>query len=162
MSSSNRVRLALHRIRHALRAVRASRRAVSAIEFGVVLPVIAAIILGTYDLGNLVQSQLKLSDALHAGGLYAMSYPTAFGGMQTAVTAALPATWTDVTVPLPTARCACWTAGAEATADCSANPICPSGSINERFVTLTASRPITPLLLVNFTSVNALYVARVQ
>lgn len=146
-----------------LRGALADRRGVSAIEFGVVVPIIGIIILGTYDLGNLVQQRMKLADAVRAGGQYAMSYPTSTSGIRAAVTAALPAGWTGVTVGSPTTTCACWSAGGgETAASCAADPVCPAGQVTERFVTLTASRTYTPLLLVSFTSVSANYVARVQ
>ena len=141
----------------------ADRRGVSAIEFGVTVPIIVMIILGTYDLGNLVQQRMKLSDAVRAGGQYAMSYPTSTSGIQGAITAALPTGWSGVTVGSPTMSCACWSAGGgETTASCAADPVCSAGEVTERFVTLTASRVYTPLLLVSFTSVSASYVARVQ
>ncbi len=134
-------------------------------EFGMVVPVIAIIVLGTYDLGNMIAIRTKLDDALHAGGTYAMSYPTSYTNIQSAVTAALPAGWTDAVVSAPVVTCSCWAAGGAVTsADCSTDPICPIGQVNQRFITLAVSRPFSPLLLspVTFDSVSTSYVIRVQ
>lgn len=134
-------------------------------EFGLVVPVIVIIVLGTYDLGNMIAIRGKLDDALHAGGIYAMSYPTSLTGMQTAVTAALPTGWTDVTVSTPVASCSCWATGGTVTAaDCTSDPICPIGQVNQRFIALSVTRPFEPLLLptATFNSVSTTYVVRVQ
>lgn len=130
-----------------------------------VVPVIAIIVLGTYDLGNMISIRTKLDDALHAGGTYAMSYPTSLTNIQSAVTAALPAGWTDVTISTPVVACSCWaTGGAVTSADCTADPICPIGQVNQRFITLAVTRPFAPLLLppATFDSVSTTYVVRVQ
>ncbi|MCX7384617.1 MAG: hypothetical protein NT133_25090 [Alphaproteobacteria bacterium] len=100
-----------------------------------------------------------------AGGIYAMSYPTSLTGMQTAVTAALPTGWTDVTVSTPVASCSCWATGGTVTAaDCTSDPICPIGQVNQRFIALSVTRPFEPLLLptATFNSVSTTYVVRVQ
>ncbi len=137
-------------------------------EFGLVVPVIVIIVLGTYDLGNLIAIRTKLDDALHAGGTYAMSYPTDYTGMQTAISAAAPAGWASagtLTVNSPAVACSCWApGGAVSSASCASDPICPIGQVNQRFITLSATQTYEPLLLpkVNFNSVSTSYVARVQ
>lgn len=139
------------------------RRGISAIEFGVTVPAIVVIILGTFDLGNLIQQKMKLDEAVHAGGIYAMSFPINTSDIQGTVTAALPTGWTDVVVGSPTTTCACWSAGGETAADCTVTPVCTGGAVTERFITVTATKPFTPLLLIGLAnSVSATYVARIQ
>jgi Flp pilus assembly protein TadG len=139
------------------------RRGVASIEFGIVMAAIVVIVLGTYDIGNYVLQQMKLADAAHAGGQYAISYPIDTAGMTGAVEAVLPPAWSDVTVTGPALTCGCWTAGGgEGAADCTASPVCPSGQTVERFITITVQRNYSPLLVVGLTSTSASYVARVQ
>lgn len=151
-----------------VRALGSDRRGISAMEFGIVVPAVVIIVTGTYDLGNLITIRSKIDDALHAGGIYAMSYPTDISGMEAAITAAVPSGWTTAgtfTVTTPTVVCSCWaTGGAVTTSDCNASPICPTDQVNQRFVTLTATQTYEPLLLpkVSFNSVSSTYVVRVQ
>jgi Flp pilus assembly protein TadG len=160
--SSNPQRIAA--LRAWLRRLLACRRGISAIEFGMVLPVIVVIILGTYDVANLVQTTAKLNDALHAGGQYAVSFPGDTTGMQTVIQDALPTGWADVTIAAPVMNCACAAGGGgEAAASCDATPICPLGETTERYITLSATQPYSALLLYSLIpSISASYVARVQ
>lgn len=145
------------------RRLRAARRGATALEFAIVTPLMVTIILGTFDIGNILQQRIKLTDAVRTGGQYASSYPTDSTGIVTTVRGALPAGWTNVTVSTPTTRCTCWTSGVEAEASCSDSPVCPgSNSTPARYLTLTAARPNAPLLLLTLTSTSASYVARVQ
>lgn len=155
----------LNRLANRAKTFLHDRRGVSAIEFAVTVPAIVVIVLGTFDLGNLIQQKMKLDEAVHAGGIYAMSFPINTSGIQTAVAAALPTGWrNDVVVGSPSMTCACWTAGGgEIAADCTTTQIVCSGAITERFVTVTATKPFTPLLLIGLAnSVSATYVARIQ
>ncbi len=146
-----------------LAAALRDRRGVSAIEFGAVVPVIALILTATYDLGNLVQMRMKLSEAAYAGGQYAVAFPSNASGISAAITAALPAGWSDVTITGPTTVCTCWTAGGgEAAASCASDPVCPTGQVLQRTITLSLTKPYSPLMMVSLTSISASYVTRVQ
>ena len=139
------------------------RRGVASIEFAVVLSVVVIFVLGTYDLGNILLQRMKLAEAVHAGAVYANSFPTDNTGISTKITAALPAGWSDVVIAAPSISCACWTSGGgEATADCTASPVCPTGQTTERFMTLTLSRPYAPLLILSLSSTSVTYVTRIQ
>jgi Flp pilus assembly protein TadG len=163
LSSENRMHVWVSRwsLAHWVRAAVRGRRGIASIEFGIVMAGIVVIVLGTYDIGNYVLQEMKLADAAHAGGQYAMSYPTDTAGMTAAIDAVLP--WPDVTVTEPTTTCGCWSSGGgESAADCSANPVCPSGETVERFITITLQRNYSPLLVMGLTSTTESYVARVQ
>jgi Flp pilus assembly protein TadG len=148
----------LRRIASALR----DRRGVSAVEFGATVPVLVVIVLGTYDLGNLVQMRMKLSEAAFAGGQYAVAFPSDSTGIATTIRAALPSGWTDVAISGPTTACSCWSGGAEAASSCASDPVCPTGQVVQRSVTLGLTKPYSPLLVMSLTSISASYVARIQ
>lgn len=151
------------RLARRVRAAASGRHGIASIEFGVVMGAIVVIVLGTYDIGNYVLQQMKLADAAHVGGQYEVSYPGDTANMTLAVNAVLPPAWiTDVTVTGPTMSCKCASGGVETAADCSANPVCPLDQTTERFMTLTLTRPYTPLLVRGMTSTSASFVARVQ
>jgi Flp pilus assembly protein TadG len=137
------------------------RRGVSAIEFGVIVPVIVVIVLGTYDIGNLVRVRMKLAEAAFAGGQYAVAFPMDTDGIARTVKAALPAGWTGVRITGPTTACACWSGGAEGAALCTDEPVCPTGQV-QRTVTLGLTMPYSPLLVMSLTSISASYAARIQ
>lgn len=133
----------------------------ASIEFGVVMAAIVVIVLGTYDIGNYVLQQMKLSEAAEVGGQYSISYPLDTAGAISAMDAALPTDWiSDVSVSGPSMTCTCATSGIGDAASCSTT--CPTGPV-ERYVTITLQRNYAPLLLVKIlTSTSASYVARIQ
>lgn len=138
-----------------------SRRGSAAVEFALILPLLTTIVLGLYDLASVVQLRLRLADAVRAGGQYAAGFPTDSTGIMAAVQAALPSGWTN-SAGTPTTRCTCWNGGTETDADCTAATICATGQTAARYVTVTASRSRTSLLLTGLGSASATYVARVQ
>lgn len=82
--------------------LRRDARGVAAAEFALIAPILAALLFGVFNIGNLVYQQSVLQQALRAGGLYALSFPTQTGalnspnsGIAMAIMQALPPTWTD-------------------------------------------------------------------
>jgi Flp pilus assembly protein TadG len=73
---------------------------VSAIEFAIIAPIMLTLMLGAYDFGNAAQEQSALQQAVADAGAYAMSNPTNFTGMTTAVTNAFPSA-------TPSLQCGC-------------------------------------------------------
>jgi Flp pilus assembly protein TadG len=116
------------------------RRGASALEFGAVGAVLAGLLLGVWDVGNAVQQQIRLTEALRAAAEYARSFPTDSTGISDAVTRALPSGWTNVTVSV-----------------CAAPTCTPQG-----FISLSASRPFSAALIRSITSISASYVIRYQ
>lgn len=143
------------------------KRGISTIEFALILPILLTTMLFTYDLGNLAQQKIWLTESVRAGGAYASIFPTDSTGITNAVTNALVG-WNDTTVAAPVTSCACWSASggttswsdlSDMTASC---PACPSGTV-QRFVTLGVSRPFTALFLKSIaTKISASYVIQVQ
>ena len=107
----------------------------------------ASLLLSTYDIGNAVQQQLQLEQALRAAGQYAMSFPTQTGGLNStnngivlAIQQALPANLLPSLTPTATA---------------TANP--GPSYIIKLSATLTYSSFLLPI-----TNLSASYVVRVQ
>jgi Flp pilus assembly protein TadG len=135
-------------------------RGVSAIEFAMIAPMLVLTMLYTFDLGNLAQQKIWLTEAVRAGGAYASIFPTDTAGITNAVTGALNG-WKDVTVTTPAASCLCWSASGGANSNTNSCTACSSGQILQRFVTLNVSRKVTGLFL-SSTTLSASYVVQVQ
>lgn len=141
------------------------RRGVSAIEFAIIAPIMVTLMLGAYDLGNAAQQQIRLQEAVRAGGAYAISWPTDLIGIQNAVTRALP---NGPTLTNPAAvSCSCLN---PATGTVTGLPACTAlnfdtctGSNSGTVVSITATsvyRPSLPLFAGVANSAN--YVTRFQ
>ena len=135
-----------HTLRHPLQ----SRRGTAAIEFALIGGSLVTMMLFAVDGGSVVQQAVMLNEAVHAGGFYAQSFPTDTDGIKSAVAAALPSSWTDVT---PNVAESCGGPGASWT-----DPNC-----TVKLVTVTAARDYTAFGdLVTITTTSASYVARIQ
>jgi Flp pilus assembly protein TadG len=88
------------------------RRGVSAIEFAIIAPIAATVMLAAFDLGNAAQQQIALREAVRTGGQYAIHFPTNPSDIRAAVTSALPSGWT-LSNPggVPVVTCQCGTYG---------------------------------------------------
>lgn len=133
------------------------QRGVAALEFALVMPIILLILLGTYDICNVELQEMKLVDAVRAGGQYVMSFsnytdPAFTNNVTTDVQAALPSD-SDWTTNPPTVS---------VTPSSSPAPSCPTCQ-PEILVSITATRNYTGLLLfTNGTTLTATYVARIE
>jgi Flp pilus assembly protein TadG len=140
------------------RSRRRDRRGVAAVEFALIAGALMTLLLGVYDIGNAIQQRLVLQQALRAGGLYAVSFPTQSDGIAAAINAALPASWqANVTVTPPRMWCTC--SGSGTTDSC---PLSCAGGTPQVFVTLGVSRPYSPYLFRALGDNTASYVVRVQ
>jgi len=114
------------------------RRGIATAEFAVLLPLLAALVLGAFDVAQFVETSLRLERAARAGAQRAIADPSDMAAVQAAVIAAWPAL-TTADVPLPAQFCEC----AGAAAACTAS--CPSGRVTT--ITVTARRQLSPLLI---------------
>jgi Flp pilus assembly protein TadG len=121
------------------RRFRFGRRGVAALEFALIAPVLILLLLGVYDIGNAVDEQMVLQQALRAAGQYAISFPNSSDGILAAIQQGYPSSWTGVT---PTVKG-------------------PSGDTPPYYVTLKASLTFPSLILPLPTS-TLTYVVRVQ
>jgi Flp pilus assembly pilin Flp len=81
-------------------------KGVSALEFALIAPIMALLVMGGFDLGSIVQQSLRLEAAARAGAQHAFSRPSDTAGIAAAIRANLPG-WTDITVPSPVQVCRC-------------------------------------------------------
>jgi Flp pilus assembly protein TadG len=140
---------------------RCGRRGVASLEFALILMGLVTIVVCTYDIGGFIQQRVKITEAVRAGGQYAVSFPTDLTGAAAAVTAAMPAGWTDAVVTVPAAVCVCWNSAlGEQAGNCATN--CPVGMRMRRQVSLSVTRPYAPLAMTMLTQTQASFVARIQ
>ena len=159
---------ALARLRSVVPATAQDRRGVAAVEFALIMPVLVTLLFGVYHIGNAVHEMLLLQQALRAGGLYALSFPTQLGadllpttpnnGILLAIQEALPAGWTA-----NAAGTAGWTPTVNLTPPALTKTACPAGPHTPpHCVTVTLNALLTDAWLsaLNMNSVS--YVIRVQ
>jgi Flp pilus assembly protein TadG len=138
-----------------------ARRGAAALEFVIVMPILALIMVTAADLGNAAQQSIRLETAARAGAQYAFSFPTDVAGIRRQVLSAV-ADWTDVTVPNPTVVCRCGTT----TYSCTTQVTC-SGAVNstdwtEIYVSIRISRPFDALLVPNLSPLEGRAEVRVR
>jgi pilus assembly protein CpaE len=145
----------------AVRAFRNDRSGVAAAEFALIASFILTLMLGVYDVGNAIQQRLQLEQAVRAGAQYALSWPDQTSGISAAISAALPAGWTNATVSAGSPVCYCWSSGGGATASPCGN-VCAAGSTKRSYVTLSATNNSAPFLLSAVAGNSVTYVVRFQ
>jgi Flp pilus assembly protein TadG len=82
------------------------RRGVSLLEFALIAPVAALLVMGGLDLASAIQQSQRLEAAAQAGAQFAFSRPTDSAGIVAAIRANLPG-WTNISVPAPSLTCRC-------------------------------------------------------
>ena len=120
------------------------RKGVSALEFGLVAPVLILVLLGAFDLGNALQQSIRLESAARAGAQHAFAYPGDEAGITAAVRANL-AGWSDVVVQRPVRVCRCPDGAA---VDCSVGTCGGGTGVPITSISVTVTRPfagISPL-----------------
>jgi Flp pilus assembly protein TadG len=122
----------------ALRIASADRRGAAALEFAIVLPLLAGVLTAVVDLGGAIQQTQRLEAAARAGAQYAMTASTDQSGIASAVRGALPG-WTDVTVQSTAMRCVCPGTGTVTCTSACAGRM-------QRYVTVAVTRPFDSLL----------------
>lgn len=118
--------------------LRIGRRGIAATELAMVAPVLITLMLCVHDLANGFQVSIRLERAARAGAQVAVSGTNDLEAVRSAVFAA----WRELReedVPQPVLRCECGASPVSCTATCA------SGLI--RTVTVSATRPLNPLLL---------------
>lgn len=117
---------------------RIGNRGIAATEFAMVAPVLLLLLLGTFDVANLVQTTIQLERATRAGAQLAAADSSNLSAIRQQVIAA----WPELTledVPLPVHACEC----AGVAVACGGT--CAGGLVQT--VTVTAQRSLSPFLL---------------
>lgn len=114
------------------------RRGIAASELAVVAPFLVLLLFGTHDVAQVMQASVRLERAARTGAQFALANPQDLSGVRSAVLSAATGL-TNANVPMPVQSCEC----ANTAVACTAT--CPSGLI--RIITVSATQPLTPLLL---------------
>jgi Flp pilus assembly pilin Flp len=116
---------------HFLRAFARHRGGASAVEFGLIMPVLAIAVLGIAEVGQIVYQRTDMHGALRSGGQYVLN-----GGRDLAVAREIVVrSWTGIpedAVVEATRFCMC------ATVEHVCNSPCGSGSVPEAYISLSA------------------------
>ena len=131
------------------------RRGVAALEFAVILPVLAMTLMAVIDLGRAIEQTLRLEAAARAGAQYAMFTPTDQAGIELAARGAL-AGWGDVTILPAVMSCICPGAGAAA---CTSTGCAVA---LERYVSITITRGFDSLLIADLTTLQGDMTLRIR
>jgi Flp pilus assembly protein TadG len=139
------------------------RRGVAALEFALLACVLVPALLTVFDLGSAIYETSVLRQAIRDGALYALYYNDTPGIVST-IEASMPAGWTDASVYAsgwaPATSCVCMDGSGNPSAAPSCS--CSSGATVERLMTLTVSRPFSPVFIRSITQVSATDVIRYQ
>ena len=115
----------------------------SAVEFGIIAPVLAAVLVPLIDLGLAFYQQMQVDDAAQAGAQYAMAHGWNTSAIQSAVTGATALATVSAT-PAPARSCGCPSGTAVAAADCGST--CDDGQSARTYVTVSAQATYTTLI----------------
>jgi Flp pilus assembly protein TadG len=138
------------------------RRGISALEFGLIAPVMATLFLAAVDVGYAVQQSIQLQQAIYAGALYARANPTGDATIISKVSNDIPAAWNAGTPTVSAVACTCVSATTGVPTPVACATGCTGSSILTRSRTLSVSMTYSPFLLTNITTLSASYVMRYQ
>jgi Flp pilus assembly protein TadG len=117
----------------------ADRRGIAAAEFAMVATVLLLFVLAILDIGASIQQRMVLQQAARGAGIYAQSFPNQTTGITEAITAALPASWTNIV----TNTLLCQGESVSQSANCSA--AC-GGNDSGSYLIVQVCRPYSPFL----------------
>lgn len=118
--------------------LRRRQRGVAAVEFALIMPIVALALTAVTDYARSLNQKAELSAAVRIGLQVAFDRQDAAAG----AAAVAQATTLPVAVGPPQLACACPGGGSVA---CAASSSCPGGAEKVRYLTLSASAPFTPL-----------------
>ena len=124
----------ISRVRHAA----ASRSGAAAVEFAIVLPVLAAFFIAVIQYGGMIIAYDQMHDAVSSGAIYVMRGGSTSATIKSVAVKAWPNPPGDASVSVNQA-CLC----AGVTASCSS--LCGDGSYPQTFTTIAASGTYTGL-----------------
>lgn len=118
-------------------------RGIAAIEFGLMAPFLALLVVATVELGTAIYQGMQAQNAAEAGAVYASKYGLDLAGIGNAVANATDAAGITAT-PAPSQFCGCPVASGVATTSCSAS--CGDGSAPGQYVRINAQITRQPLM----------------
>lgn len=139
------------------RGIATDRSGVAAVEFALVAGIVIVMLVAVFDLGLWVWQGMQLEGALLAGVHYAQEFPEDSSGINSVIAGSLPSALSNatVTVSAPVLDCG---PGTTTTTEGGCSPV----TAQRVFVTLSISRPFSPLYFTQITNTSLQYVIRVQ
>ena len=125
-----------------LRRAAAARRGTAAMEFGLIAPILIAVMLAVVDIGGAIQQNIRLEAAARSALGYAHLYSDNTNAIRNYVISALNG-WNDVTVENVTMTCACGTTANNVTTwgnNVACPATCTSGEEQRRMIAINVSR----------------------
>ncbi|MBV9997139.1 MAG: pilus assembly protein [Caulobacteraceae bacterium] len=122
----------MRRLARPLRRLGAQEDGAAAVEFALLLPVLAALMVGVIQYGGMVFAYQQMHDGVDAGAVYVMRGGTDSTAIHDVALGAWPNKPSDAAVTV-TQACTC----AGGTADCSST--CADGSYPQTFTTISAT-----------------------
>lgn len=144
-------------IRHALRRAARDHRGAAAIEFGIIVPMLALILVSATDVGLGVYRKMQVEDAAQAGAEYAIRHGFDTNAISAAVLAATSAS-TISSSPAPVQFCGCAAGTGVTRTSCGA--ACPGGGTAGTYTTVSAQGSYSTIL--NYTVVPDTYTFSAQ
>ncbi|MEN3350938.1 MAG: hypothetical protein V7632_4573 [Bradyrhizobium sp.] len=133
------------------------RRGAAAVEFGVLVPLLALMAVSVTDLGLAIYRKMQVENAAQAGVEYAIAH----GFDVNAITAAVVNATNNTTItatPAPTKYCGCATSSGVSSATCGAT--CPGGRLAGTYTTVSAQANYWTII--NYQVVPASYAFSMQ
>lgn len=135
----------------------------AAIEFALIAPVLALMLVGMTDLGIGLYERMEIRNAAQAGAQYAVVKGWNASAIQNAVTSASTLSGVSAT-PAPTESCGCASGTTIASASCGS--LCPNGAKAGTYVTVNAQAQYATIFsypgLANPLTLNAQSTVRIQ
>jgi Flp pilus assembly protein TadG len=132
---------------------RRRRAGTASIELALLAPVLAAVMVGTFDWGLAIEQRIRLQTAARAGAQQALRTPGDAAMISAAVRAAAPDFEALAVTPSPV-WCECSAVVTACTTNCGADL--------SRFVRVSVSHPFSPITPAGPTSVSANVTLRLQ
>jgi Flp pilus assembly protein TadG len=120
-----------------------SRRGTVAVEFGLLLPVLSAMVVAVTDLSLGFSRKMAVQEAAEAGAQYAAVHGWSSGGVTSAITSATSLSGITAT-PAPTATCGCASGTSIVAATCGTT--CTGGRPAGTYVTSSAQYTYSMIL----------------
>ena len=121
-----------------LRRIVRSTSGAAAVEFAIILPVLAGMVIGIIQYGGMIIAYDQMHDAVSSGAVYVMRGGTASATIKSVAVAAWPNPPGDANVSV---NQACLCAGVSS----SCSSLCADGSYPQTFTTISASGTYTGL-----------------
>jgi Flp pilus assembly protein TadG len=144
-------------LREFVRAAVHDTSGAAAIEFGIVIPLLALMVVSVADIGIAVYRKMQVEDAAQAGAQYAIARGYDTNGISNAVTSATNSTAVTASPP-PVQFCGCPTNTGVSTVSCGS--FCTGGALAGTYATVSAQA--TYDTLINYQIVPTSYTYNAQ